>query len=188
MLTTDELKQIQAVIQETSLSLEERVYRKLGGKPPIGMIRQFVNPTQPYDYHGEMIITSSGGESSVTFTTQDKPILVDMLNLSVFATVGGVAKKVTSDLTARDIINFQIQTQGDKKTETVMELEAVQRISENENWFWLIGAKQTLTFTLSHSIMTAANFSFPIKGYIDISGFQLYAEAYQFIQSLTNTN
>lgn len=188
MLTPDELKQIQAVIQETSLTLEERVYRKLGGKAPIGMIRQFVNPTQPFDYHGEMIITSSGGEGSVTFTTQDKPILVDMLNLSVFATVGGMAKKVTSDLTARDIINFKMETSGEKKTFTVMELEAVQRMSDNNKWFWLIGARQTATFTMSHSIMTAANFGFPIKGYIDISGFQLYAEAYQFIQSLTNTN
>lgn len=165
-------------------SIEEKIRKGLNGKPPLSMIMNLINPTQPYAYHATMSISSSGGDASATFTTQDMPILIRTINLSVFATVSSKSQKVTSELTARDIISLSIVTSGAKKTDTVMELEAVQRLSENNEFYWLIGAKQTITFTMTHSIMTGANFSFPVIGYLDIAGYHFHPEALPLLQPI----
>ncbi|MBS1562366.1 MAG: hypothetical protein JSS89_12235 [Bacteroidetes bacterium] len=141
-------------------------------------ILKSVDLSKPFRYVQAADISTSGSIATLTVKTDpQRGMYVRRHRISAFYKDSSTNKSIAivESLTARDILNVEL-TSGSSavQTENPMDIFAFNdECNDHDYPGYVIPAATTLTFKVSHTALSVANFGVPIRVMVTLAGWQL---------------
>lgn len=135
------------------------------------------NISDAYRYVQTGSIDTLSGPVNLTVSIDPQmPFYVRRHKITAFYVASGTARAVVASEALRDILLVDVKNASEKLTQNPIDIHAFNEECDDRNYpGYLLAQGSNVVYTISHEIITAANFGVPIKVRIQLYGYHVRA-------------
>ncbi|HLP29549.1 MAG TPA: hypothetical protein VK147_12975 [Candidatus Didemnitutus sp.] len=135
------------------------------------------NISDAYRYVATGSIDTVSGQATLTVSIDSQlPFYVRRHKITAFYVASGTARAVVASEALRDILLVDVKNASEKLTQNPVDIHGFNEECDDRNYpGYLLPQGSNVVYTISHEIITAANFGAPIKVRIQLYGYHMRA-------------